>query len=208
MSLYQYMRRHMIVVVCLLLIGYGIVAYIHIICPEKIGQPRARGVEAAFAPVYNEDGSTFHAKLDIGYQQGLLIFESIIALFCVWILYKMILYYSRFFGMSGRWIYFIDFACATAVARLPVRLAGLYVLDYFYIRMGHGTYDFFDICIGISIVGMVLWYIPFCVRYHRYKKEKTGGMRFREKFRWEMRFGANMLKMIFRPIRTWWEEVN
>lgn len=208
MNLNQYLRHHMIVVVCLLLIGYGIVAYIHIACPEKIGQPHTRGAQVAFAPVYNEDGSTFHAKMDIGYQQGLLILESVIALFCVWILYKMILYYGMFFGLSARWTYFIDFSCATAFARLPVRLAGMYVLDYLYISVGNGTYDFFDLCIGVTIVGMVLWYIPFGVRYHRYKREHTKGMGFWEKFRWEMRFGANMFKMLFRPIRTWQKDVD
>ena len=208
MSFYQYLRRHMIVVICLLLIGYGIVAYIHIVCPEKIGQPHTRGAQVAFAPVYNEDGSTFHAKLEIGYRQGLLILESIIALFCIWVLYKMVLYYSIFFGMTSRWTYFVDFGCATAVARLPVRLAGIYVLDYLYIRMGHGTYDFFDLCIGVSMVGMVLWYLPFYVRYHRYKKVHTKGMKFWEKFKWEMCFGVDMLKMLFRPIRTWWKDAN
>lgn len=208
MSLRQYLIRHMIVVICLLMIGYGIVAYIHIVCPEKIGQPYARGVQVAFAPVYNEDGSTFHAKIDIGYRQGLLILESIVSVFCIWILYKLFLYYSIFFGMTSKWTYFADFGCATAIARLPVRLAGKYVLDYLYIRMGHGVYDFFDLCIGVSIVGMVLWYIPCCVRYHRYKKAHTKGMKFREKFRWEMRFGFDMLKKLFCPLRTWWRDVS
>ena len=72
MSLHQYIRCHVIVVLVLLLIGYGIVTYIHAVCPEKIGQPHAKGVQVDFAPVYNEDGSTFHARLRYRIQAGIV----------------------------------------------------------------------------------------------------------------------------------------
>lgn len=196
----------MIVVFCLLLIGYGIVAYIHIACPEKIGQPHERGVQAAFVPVYNEDGSMFHAKAHIGYRQGLLIGEAIIGLFCSWVLYKIVLYYCVFFKMKTWWIFFLDFGCASAIARLLTHLAGRYVLDYLYIRGMHSTYDFFDLCIGVCIVGIFVWLFPACIRYYRYKRLETKGMGFWAKFKWEIQFTLVMWKMLFRPVKTWWNE--
>lgn len=208
MSLYKYMRRHLIVVICLLLVGFGIVAYIHIVCPEKIGQTQVRGMKIAFDPVYNDDGSMFHAKLKIGYRQGLLILESVLALICTWLMYKLLLYYSIFFGIKSWWTYFVDFGCAAAIARLPVRLAGMYVLDYLYIWLGHSTYDFFDFCIGICGVGVVLWLIPACIKYYQYKRENTKGMHFWKKCKWEMRFSIEMTKMLFRPIKSWWKDVD
>ena len=208
MSLHQYIRRHVIVVLVLLLIGYGIVAYIHAVCPEKIGQPHAKGVQVDFAPVYNEDGSTFHARLDIGYRLGLLILESVITLFGSWILYKVVLYYCVFFGMKSWWTYLVDFGCASAIGRLPVRLAGMYVLDYFYIGFRHSTYDFFDFCIGICVVGLLVWLIPACLKYYSYKRKSTKGMGFWERCKWEMRFSMEMGKMLFRPLRSWWKDVS
>lgn len=203
MSFNQYVRRHMILVVCLLVIGYGIAAYIYIACPERIGQPHAKGVLVDFAPIYNEDGSTFHARLDIGYQQGLLIFENVVSLFCVWLLYKIIAYYDIFFGIKGDWSYLADFVCAAAIARLPMHLSGRYVLDYLYIK-GRGTYDFFDFCIGICVGGILIWYVVFCVKYRKYKKEQTAGMRFWERFKWAMKLSLDLPKVYLRPMKTWW----
>lgn len=208
MNFKQYVKRHLIFVICLLVIGYGIVAYIHIVCPEKIGQPHARGAAFAFAPVYNEDGSAFHARLGIGYQQGLLIFESVVTLFATLLLYRMMEYYCIFFGIKRIWSYFVDFGAASALARFPMWLLGKYTLDYWYIRAGHGTYDFFDFCIGICVAGVLIWIIPFYVKYLKYKKLHTAGMNFVQKFVWEMKLSLQLLKTSFCPIKTWWEDIS
>ena len=208
MNLKQYVKRHLIFVICLLVIGYGIIAYIQIVCPEKIGQPHAGDAAFAFAPVYNKAGSTFHAKLGIGYQQGLLIFEAVVSLFAILMLYRMIEYYSIFIGIKRVWSYFVDFGMASALARFSTRLLGKYTLDYFYIRAGHATYDFFDFCIGISIVGVLIWMIPFYIKYHKYKKLHTVGMTFGQKFVWEMKLSFQLLKTSFCPIKTWWKDID
>ncbi|MDE5824527.1 MAG: hypothetical protein K2H91_07585 [Lachnospiraceae bacterium] len=208
MSLRQYVRRHLTIVICLLLIGYGIAVYIQSACPEKIGQTQVRGMKIAFDPIYNDDGSMFHAKLNIGYRQGLLILESVLGLVCIWIMYKMVLYYRIFFGMKSWWSYFVDFGCAAAIARVLIHLTGQYVLDYLYIWVSNSTYDFFDFCIGICVVGMLIWFIPACVKYYKYKHEKTKGMHFWEKFKWEIWFSVEMTKMLFCPIKAWWKDIN
>ena len=208
MNLKQYVKCHLIFVISLLVIGYGIVVYIHIACPEKIGQPHARGVAVAFAPVYNEDGSTFHARLGIGYQQGLLIFESVVTLFTTLVMYRLIEYYNIFFEIKRFWIYFVDFGAASMFARFPTRLTGRYTLDYLYIRASHATYDFFDFCIGICVVGILIWMIPLCIKYYRYKKTHTTGMTFGQKFVWEMKLSFQLLKTSFCPIKTWWKDID
>lgn len=207
MNFYQYVKRHLIFVICLLVIGYGIVAYIHIVCPQKIGQTHTKGAAVAFVPMYNEDGSTVHAKLGIGYQQGLLIFESVVALFATLILYRMIEYYCIFFGIKRIWSYFVDFGTASVLARFPTRLTGKYTLDYVYIKASHSVYDFFDFCIGICITGILIWMIPYCIKYHEYKRVHTVGMHFGQKLLWEMKFGLHMIKSTFYPIKTWWKDI-
>lgn len=208
MSFHQYVKRHLIFVVCLLVIGYGIVAYIHMVCPERIGQPPARGVEVAFAPVYNENGSALHARLGIGYQQGLLIAESLVALCLNWILYRLVEYHNIFFGMKRGWNYFLDFGFASIIARIPTSLLGIYTLDYLYIKKGHATYDFFDFCIRIYVTGMLLWIIPFCIKFYKYKKEHTAGMNFWEKFKWDVRLNLQLMKTPFLPVKMWWKDID
>ena len=205
MSFYQYLKRHIFLIICLLVIGFGIVGYIELFCPEKIGVPSTKGVNYAFEPIYNKKGSLYHAKLGIGYRQGLLILECLVTLISLVYFYRFVLYYNIFFKIKGDWLYFLDFGSAVIIARLINYLLGRYVLDYIYIRAGHAIYDFFDFCIGICIVGIVLWCIPVGVKYHRYKKENTKGMSLREKFRWEMKLTFDFIKMPFRPIRTWWK---
>lgn len=207
MNFYQYIKRHLIVVVCLLVVGYGIVAYIHIVCPEIINEPHAKDVAVSFSPVYNEDGSTFHARLGIGYRQGLLIFESVVTLFMTWVLYRMIEYYNIYFGIKRFWSYFADFGAASMLARFPTRLTGKYTLDYWYVKAGHGTYDFFDFCIGICILGILLWMIPYYIKYHQYKKQHTAGMNTWQKLWWEIKFGLKLIKTSFCPIKTWWKDI-
>lgn len=205
MGLKQFVKRHIIFVICLALIGYGIIAFIYIACPEKIGHSDVRGQAVAFAPIYNKSGSTFHAKLGIGYKQALLVAECIVCMLAVLAMYKMIAYYNMFFGINMCWIYFVDFGGAAVLGRLPMDLMGFYTLDYLYIAATRYTYDFFDICIGICIVGVLLWCVPMSIKYHKYKVEHTKGMKFLEKLKWEVKFSFKILGASLRPIKIWWK---
>ena len=207
MNLYQYIKRHLIVIICLVVIGYSIVALIHLVFPHRIEQSFVRGESIAFVPEYNKYGSMFHAKLKIGYRQGLLIAECVIMLPVMYLFYRLVEYYNIFFGLKRFWSYFIDFGCAVVVGRLPTHLLGIYTLDYLYIRATHSIYDFFDLCIGVFSIGMLGWLIPYNIRYHHYKKSHTRGMRLWQKIKWEFQFGIKSIRMSLSPIKTWWKDV-
>lgn len=206
MSIKQFVKHHIIFVVCLALIGYGMVAFIHIACPEKIEHNDVRGQAIAFAPIYNESGSTFHAKLGIGYNQALLVVECIVCMLMVLVMYKMVAYYNMFFGLNMCWSYFVDFGGAVVLGRLPMDLLGFYTLDYLYIAATRYTYDLFDIYIGICFVGALFWCVPMSIKYHKYKVGHTKGMKFLEKLKWEVTFSVKLLGTSLRPMRVWWKE--
>lgn len=204
MSLSQYIKRHVLFSICLALIGYAIIAFIYIYCPEKIGHNDVIGKKLAFAPIYNKSGSTLHALLGIGYNQVLLIIECIICVFIVIFMHKIVAYYNIFLNLDRWWAYIVDFACAAVLGRLPVNLLGFYTLDYLYISMTRYTYDFFDICLGICVIGILVWCIPISIKYHKYKVSHTKGMKIWEKIKWEIGFGFKIIRESLRPMKIWW----
>lgn len=155
-------------------------------------------------PVYNMDGSWLHGRLGIEYNGLLLCLENIAALLVAAYLFRMIASYNAFFGLSAGWVYVIDLEIMVPIFRLADRLFRPYTLDYLRVR-GYGTFDFPDFCLGTGLAGVLLWLIPALCRYYRYKKEKTVGMGFVEKLKWEFRMSGRILYVPFVK-RSGWEE--
>lgn len=158
----------------------------------------------AVRPVYNTDGSWLHGRWEIGYNGLLLCLENIAALLVAAYLFRMIASYNAFFGLSAGWVYVIDLAIMVPIFRLADRLFHPYTLDYLRIR-GYGTFDFPDLCLGAGLVGILLWLIPALIQYYRYKREKTAGMGFVQKLKWEFRMSGRIMYLPF-VRKSGWEE--
>lgn len=55
------------------------------------------------------------------------------------------------------------------------------------------------------MAGMLLWLIPALIKYYRYKREQTAGMRFVQKLKWEFRMSGRILYLPF-VRKSRWEE--
>lgn len=198
------MGKHVMLWAALVLIAAGLeyAAYLHY--DSLRANPVILNSRMAVAPVYNTDGSWLHGRLEIGYSGALLCAENIAALVCAGYLFRMIESFNAFFGLSAGWLYLVDLEIAVPVYRLLARTYRTYTLDYLYIR-GYGTFDFPDFCIGAGIAGILLWLIPSLFKYYRYKKERTAGMSFLQKLKWEFRMSGRILYLPF-VRKSGWEE--
>jgi len=117
--------------------------------------------------------------------------------------FRMIDYFRRFFHISTIWLYFFDFG-------LVPNLAGLFKMNpghshHFRLTLGsYGPFDFFDICIGIGIAGLLIFGLLLIGKYYPYCKEHEKGMKFWEKLQWEWKqIGLPSLKAPFLPTSHW-----
>lgn len=108
------------------------------------------------------------------------------------------------YNTDGSWLYVMDLEIVVPIYRLLARFYRPYTLDYLYIR-GYGTFDFPDFCIGAGIAGVVLWMVPTMVLYYRYKRERTAGMGFLAKWKWEFRMSRQAMSMPFVKKSRWKE---
>lgn len=198
------MLKHIILCAVLFLIAAVLeyAAYLHY--DSLRANPLILNDDMAVVPVYNRDGSWLHGLWGIGYNGALLCLENIAGLFVAGYLYRMVDAYNIFFGLSAGWLYVIDLEIMVPVFRLADRIWHPYTLDYLYIR-GYGTFDFPDFCIGVGIAGILLWLIPALIKYYRYKREQTAGMRFVQKLKWEFRMSGRILYLPF-VRKSRWEE--
>lgn len=156
----------------------------------------------AVAPVYNKNGSWLHGRWGIGYRFGLLCLEHALAFLAGLFLFRFIQAYNAFFSMSETWLLAVDVELAVPVYRCVAWLYSPYTLDYLYVK-GYGTFDFPDLCIGTGIFLLVLWMVLALIPYYRFRKARTKGMRFWEKFKWEWRFTAGMVRAVFLKREQW-----
>lgn len=125
-------------------------------------------------PIYNENGSLFHAKSGIGYVRWLLLSENIITVF-------LLVYLFRFLDAWNT--------------------LGVFPLDYLKVR--NATYDFPDLYLGICFIGLIFWLIPSFFFYYRYKKQKLKGAGLTQKIIWELKLTGLFLKCPFLPKEKW-----
>lgn len=92
---------------------------------------------------------------------------------------RMIAYGNRLLHITDMWLYFFDFGISALLSRVLESILSKHSMVWF--RIGGRSFDFFDICIGICCGGMVLWIIPFLIRWYQYKKIFTEGMTRKEK---------------------------
>lgn len=207
MNLIRQCRKHIFFILLLILIA-GLIECVMVIYYDKLVQePLSVGHLCSLRPVYNENGSWYHARLGIGYTQGLLIAENIAALLIVWIAYRFMEAWGWFFGMRSSWLYLLDFCLAPTLYRLFHSVLGLYTLDYIRIvgRRSTNTFDFPDFYLGISVVAMLVWLVFALMPYYKYKQTQVKNMRFLSKFVWEFHLMASFTKAVFIPKEHWAE---
>lgn len=197
-------RKHIAVCTALILISAALEYIVYLHYDSLTASPVILNSRMAVAPVYNTDGSWLHGVWEIGYNGTLLCLENVGALFVAWYLFRIMGIYCIFYGLSENWLYVMDLEIAVPIYRLLARLYRPYTLDYLYIR-GYGTFDFPDFCIGAGIAGAVLWMVPTMVLYYRYKRERTAGMGFLAKWKWEFRMSRQAMSMPFVK-KSRWEE--
>lgn len=207
MNLIRQYKKHIIVILLLILIA-SLMEYVMTIYYDKLLQePLYVGYLLSLRPVYNESGSWYHARLGIGYAQGLLIAENVAALLIVWLIYRFMEIWGWFFGMRSFWLYLLDFALAPTLYRLFHSVPGIYTLDYIRIvdKRGTVTFDFPDFYLGISVVAMLVWLVFALIPYYKYKQTQAKSMRLLSRFAWEFHLMVSFTKAVFIPKERWAE---
>lgn len=202
---------HVILVLALLCIGFGIVAGILAVFGGDAEKVRYGWESLAFEPVYNRSGSWFHGRLNMTYRPDILLVEQIFGLLVLLFLMRFLRFWNVLFRMKNIWLYAYDFGIATTVARGLSAMLEQYTLDYIYIsdpfwragRFAGSTYDLFDFYLGIMFVMMILWLFVACVAYYRMKKRLTKGYSMWQKVVWEWKLTGDSLKAVFLPTDSW-----
>ena len=207
MNLIRQYRKHIFFILLLILIA-GLMECVMAIYYDKLVQePLSVGHLFNFRPIYNKSGSWYHARLGIGYAQGLLIAENVAALLIVWLAYRFMEAWGWFFGMHSRWLYLLDFVLAPTLYRLFHSVLGIYTLDYIRIagKRGANTFDFPDLYLGISVMAMLVWLIFALILYYKYKQIQVKGMQLLSRFVWEFHLMILFTKAVFIPKERWAE---
>lgn len=207
MNLVRKYKKHIFVILLLILIA-SLMEYVMTICYAKLlREPLSVGHLFSFHPVYNESGSWYHARLGLGYSQGLLIVENVVALLIIGLAYRFMGAWGWFFGMRSFWPYLLDFVLAPILYRLFHSVLGIYTLDYIRIasKRGSNTYDFPDFYLGISVMAMLIWFVFALMPYYKYKQIQVKGMRPLTKFMWEFHLMVLFTKAVFAPKERWAE---
>lgn len=168
---------------------------------ELSEHPLILNLYLSIRPIYNENGSLFHAKSGIGYVRWLLLSENIITVFLLVYLFRFLDAWNIFFQISRSWLYILDFAAANTIYRLFTNIRGVFPLDYLKVR--NATYDFPDLYLGICFIGLIFWLIPSFFFYYRYKKQKLKGAGLTQKIIWELKLTGLFLKCPFLPKEKW-----
>lgn len=113
-------------------------------------------------------------------------------------LIRMIAYGNRLFHITDAWLYSFDFGISALLSRVLESILSKHSMVWF--RIAGRSFDFFGICVGIFCSGMVLWLIPFLIRWYQYKGIFTKGMTRKEKRRWEWKVQFQMMKAIVIPL--------
>ena len=207
MNLIRQYKRHIIFILLLILIA-GLMECTMLIFYDRLVQnPLSLGHSISLRPIYNKNGSWYHARLGIGYTRGLLIAENIITLLMAWFLYRFLETWDWFFKMNSFWLYLPDFVLAPTLYRLFHNVLGIFTLDYVRTvsKRGTITYDFPDFYLGISVIIMLVWLVFALIPYYKYKHTQVKGMRFMAKLIWELRLTALVIKAVFVPKERWAE---
>lgn len=155
-------------------------------------------------PVYNQDGTWLHGKIGIGYVSWLLYFESILSLFLLIVMIRYMDLLTCFFGLSQKWFFIMDIGIAPALYRIFTTIRRAYTLDYLQIKQM--VYDFPDLCIGVFVIGILVWAILLSFIFYKYNKEKRKEMSFKERLVWGVQFRQMLFRVFFLPRIRWEEE--
>lgn len=198
-------KKHLFLILALILIAGLAEGIVTIYYDRLFREPIAVGNLFTIRPVYNENGTWYHAKLGIGYIRGLLITENIAALLMAWFLYYYLDAWNWFFRMRSFWLYVADFGFATTLYRLFHDVLGIYTLDYIRIvgRRSVSTYDFPDLYLFIFAAGILTWFIMALIPYYKYKHTQVKGMRYLSKLIWEFKLAIVFIKAAFVPKEQW-----
>lgn len=186
----------------LILIAGVCEAMVYLNYNELTARPMVINKFLEISPVYNEDGSLFHAKLGIGYIRWLLITESVMALLIGFWVFRYVEAMSRFLNITSFWLYGIIFGMASVVYRLFTHIRGVFTLDYLHIK-NRATYDIPDFYLLVLCITAFIWMIPCLIAYYKYRNKKVKDMAFLQKLIWELKLTAMLLKASILPENKW-----
>lgn len=155
-------------------------------------------------PIYNRDGTWLHGKIGIGYISWLLHLEAMLSLLLLAIMVRYMEVLICFFGLSDRWLFLIDIGMVPAFYRMFTRIRGTYTLDY--LQINQMVYDFPDFCIGVFVIGILIWAICLSLVSRKYIREKRNGRSFAERMIWSVRFRRMLFQVFFLPKAQWQEK--
>ncbi|MCH5280517.1 MAG: hypothetical protein J1E61_03540 [Lachnospiraceae bacterium] len=109
--------------------------------------------------------------------------------------YKAMFYMSELFSIKQLWLFLTDFGAASLFARL---------IDFIMNRRNNTILtvlgrpmDFFDLCVGIGVVGLSVFIIEFIIAWYRVRPEYVNRGTAWEKFCWETKLSLLILRSIF-----------
>lgn len=109
--------------------------------------------------------------------------------------YKTMLYMSELFSIKQIWLFVTDFAVAALFARLIDFMVGW--RNNVILVILNRPIDFFDLCVGIGIVGLSVFIIEFVIAWYRVRPEYVNKGTAWEKFCWETKMSLLILQSIF-----------
>lgn len=104
---------------------------------------------------------------------------------------------------SSQWICCVDFAIAGHIIRMFNDLRGYINMLFIHIPRQGITFDLVDCYLGIFIAVFLVWIVLCELQYLRLKKQKTAGMNFFQKMKWEFVFVGIACKMSILPTKKW-----
>ena len=109
--------------------------------------------------------------------------------------YKTMLYMSELFSIKQIWLFVTDFAVTALFARLIDFIVGW--RNNVILKILDRPIDFFDLCVGIGIVGLSVFTIEFVIAWYRVRPEYINKGTAWEKFCWETKMSLLILQSIF-----------
>lgn len=109
--------------------------------------------------------------------------------------YKTMLYMSELFSIKQIWLFVTDFAVTALFARLIDFMVGW--RNNVILVILNRPIDFFDLCVGIGIVGLSVFIIEFVIAWYRVRPEYVNKGTAWEKFCWETKMSLLILQSIF-----------
>lgn len=140
--------------------------------------------------------TTYQMWTSLAYRTLLLCLLLFLSRYMAWI--------NLVCGATGsQWLCGVDFAIAGHIIRLVNDFQGYINMLFIHVPRLGITFDLVDLYLGVSVVIILVWMVLCELHYRRLKKQKTAGMTFLQKMKWELTVAGVACKMAFFPAKKW-----